>query len=316
MYNFKHTFKRTVITALKLAVVTGCFYVIYEKLAINNAVSWEEFYGSLSLIFDSGFLIIGCLLTFSLCNWLLEILKWKLLVGTQQTINFKMAVRQCLSALTVSMATPNRIGDYVAKALYYSKKQTKTIIVLNAIGQFTQLFITLIFGIFGLVFLYLNFGFGTLIWFKFLWILAMVILIVLLSKKGRFYSRRVNQFYKSLSISLHLKVLAISLMRFLIFSHQFYFFMILFNLQVDYLSSMTAIFSMYLLASIIPTLTIFDWAVKGSAAVVIFGFLHVESLPILEISIMMWLLNFALPALFGSFFVLQFKTSKAIAPSL
>lgn len=316
MYNLKHTFYRFISPMLKLAVVTGCFYVIYQKLVTNNMVTSGEFYGSLSLIFDSGFLIISYLLTFSLCNWLLEILKWKLLVGTQQIINFKMAARQCLSALTVSLATPNRVGDYVAKALYYSKNQTKTIVVLNAIGQFTQLFITLIFGILGLIYLYLIFGFETSIPFNFLWILAAIILIVLLSKKGRFYGSRINQFYRSLSISLHLKILAISLMRYLIFSHQFYFLMVFFNLQVAYLPSMTAIFSMYLLASIIPTLAIFDWAVKGSAAVVIFGFLHYKSLPILEISIIMWLLNFALPAFLGSFFVLQFKTSKAIATSL
>ncbi len=316
MYNLKHTFKQVAKPMIKLAVVSGCFYFIYLKLATNTSVSWNEFSNSLKLIFDKGFLIIIFVFILSAINWLLEILKWKVLVNTQQKLNYKSALKQCLSALTASLITPNRVGDYVAKAIYYPKDKAKKIVGLNAIGQFTQLFITLVFGIMGLIYMYLNFGLNASINLNFIWILVAVILILSMSKYGRFYINRVKQFYISIPLLSHLKVLGISLLRYVVFSHQFYLLILVFGLQIVYLPSMMAIFSMYLLASIVPPLAILDWAVKGSVAVFVFGFLHANTFLILEISLLMWALNFAIPALIGSVFVFQYKTSKALAPSL
>ena len=282
---------------------------------VNNAVSKNEFYSSLALIFDSGFLFIAFILCLSLSNWLLEILKWQILVSTNQTISFKTAAKQCLSALTVSLLTPNRIGDYLAKALYYTKNQTKTILKLNAIGQFSQLFITLIFGGLGLLYLHFNFGFVASINPSLLLIFVALMLLVIFIFKAQFYNHRAKQLYGAIKLSIMINTLLISLLRYLIFSHQFYSLMLVFNLQINYFMSMMAIFSMYFLASVVPTFSLFDWAIKGSVAVFVFSFLEVNALAILEISLLMWMLNFALPALWGSVFVFQFKTAKPIAQS-
>ena len=64
---------------------------------------------------------------------------------------------------------------------------------------------------------------------------------------------------------------------------------------------------MYFIASILPSLTIFDWAIKGSVAIFLFGFVEVNALTIVTITTLMYVLNFAVPALFGSIFVLNFK---------
>ena len=74
---------------------------------------------------------------------------------------------------------------------------------------------------------------------------------------------------------------------------------------------MIVISSMYLLASIIPSLAVFDVLIKTSVAVYLFSFLDVDELTILSISTLMWLLNFILPSMFGSYFVLNFKVPKA-----
>jgi hypothetical protein len=54
---------------------------------------------------------------------------------------------------------------------------------------------------------------------------------------------------------------------------------------------------------------IFDWLVKGSVAVSLFGFFGVDELVILSITSLMWMLNFALPSLVGMIFVLTFDES-------
>ncbi len=63
---------------------------------------------------------------------------------------------------------------------------------------------------------------------------------------------------------------------------------------------------MYMIASIVPMLSVFDFVLKGTVAIWVFSFLGVEPIRILTITTLMWLLNIALPALIGSYFVLTF----------
>ena len=68
---------------------------------------------------------IVLLLLFTLINWLLEIKKWKILAQRVMEISLIEATRQSLSSLTFSLITPNRIGEYGAKALYFKKEKRK-----------------------------------------------------------------------------------------------------------------------------------------------------------------------------------------------
>ena len=79
------------------------------------------------------------------------------------------------------------------------------------------------------------------------------------------------------------------------------------GIETDYMTLMNLIFCMYFIASIVPGLGIFDWVIKGSVAVWLFGFIDLNELTILSIATIMWILNFAIPALLGSIFVLNFK---------
>ena len=54
-------------------------------------------------------------------------------------------------------------------------------------------------------------------------------------------------------------------------------------------------------------LSLFDVVLKGSVAIWVFTFFNIEPLTILSITTIMWLLNFVLPAIIGSYFVLTFK---------
>jgi len=66
---------------------------------------------------------------------------------------------------------------------------------------------------------------------------------------------------------------------------------------------------MYLITSLIPMLFIFDVVVKGSVAIWLFGYLNVPELSILSVVSLMWILNFVLPSIVGSYFVFNFNPS-------
>lgn len=315
MYNILDKYKQAIIFLLKLAIVTGAFYFIFQQLASNQLLSLTQLKQQIAVLFSKNRWLLLLLLLFTDVNWILEIFKWKTLASHEKKIIFFEAFEQCLASLTVSIITPNRIGEYGAKALYFEKKQRKKIMVLNLMGNLSQLAVTLVFGILGIFFLSASFeialfSFNTL---KFLLIASVLLLLFFIGKNSRIikkikeYAHKIYNYSKELPLKILTKTLGYAVFRYLVFSHQFYFFLRLFQVDADYITLISLIFSTYLIASVIPSLAVFDWVIKGSVAVFIFGFIEVSPLTIVSITTFMWLLNFAIPALMGSVFVLNFK---------
>ena len=86
--------------------------------------------------------------------------------------------------------------------------------------------------------------------------------------------------------------------------------LLIFDIEIGLEVAFGAIFTMYLLASIIPSIHLMDVAIKGSVAVYLFGQIGIESWKIIAITSLMWFFNLVLPVLIGSVFVLQFKPNK------
>jgi len=315
MYNILDKYKQAIIFLLKLAIVAGAFYFVWHQLFTNELLSFTQLKQQISILFSENIWLLLLLFLFTDVNWILEIFKWKTLASHEKKITFFEAYEQCLASLTVSVITPNRIGEYGAKAFYFEKKQRKKIMVLNLIGNLSQLTVTMVFGIFGIFFLSTYFEVGLPIFntHKFLLIVSVLLLLFFIGKnlgiikKFKEYALKVFNYSKEIPLKILTKTLGYAVFRYLIFSHQFYFFLRLFQVDADYFTMMSLIFSTYFIASIIPSLAIFDWVIKGSVAVFIFGFIHINPLTIVSITTFMWLLNFAIPAILGSIFVLNFK---------
>ncbi|RED46717.1 lysylphosphatidylglycerol synthase-like protein [Winogradskyella eximia] len=305
---------------IKLSIVVGAFYFIYSKITKNESLEFSTFLSFLNEnnVFSTKNISILILLSFF--NWFFEILKWQHLVGTLKHISFISALEQSLGGLTASLITPNRIGDYGAKAIYFTKKLRTKIVLLNLLGNMAQMTVTTLFGLVGLFF-FLNAYSIDINFYKvtrFASIILIIGLLVLFGvKQKRFKIKGVSftailTFIKSISIKTHSLNLALSFIRYLIFSFQFYYLLIAFGVDISYANAMMAITSMYVLASIVPTISIFDVVVKGSIAVFLFDYLHISELTILSITTTMWLLNFVIPSIIGSYFVLNFKLTNLI----
>jgi len=254
---------------------------------------------------------IVLLLLFTLINWLLEIKKWKILAQRVMEISLIEATRQSLSSLTFSLITPNRIGEYGAKALYFKKEKRKEVLLLNFVGNFYQLLTTILLGIIGVVYLiaYFSFSFITIQKSILIVLVAIIFSTVLffLQKKFQFLNRWIKKIIEAIRFKNNTSILFLSLLRYLVFSHQFYFLLMIYDVDISYLNAMSGIVSMYLIASCIPIISLFDFVVKGSVAILVFSLFNVNILSVLSITTIMWIFNFAFPATLGSYFVLQFK---------
>ena len=317
-YDVPYKTKQFFFVLIKLSVVVGAFYFIYSKLAENENMQFNEFIAFLNKndTFSSKNIIF--LVILSNFNWFFEILKWHFLVKTIKKISFRDALEQSLGGLTASLITPNRIGDYGAKAVYYAKQFRKRIVLLNLLGNIAQMTITTSFGVIGFI-IFVNRYQIDINYYKltkFVFILILISLFAVFGIKHKRFSvkgysiNNIIGYIKSIPIKTHSTNLFLSLIRYLIFSFQFYYLLTIFGIDVDYSKAMVLITSMYFLASIVPSISIFDIVIKGSVAVFLFGYVEVNELTILSIITIMWTLNFAIPSLFGSYFVLNFKLPK------
>ena len=100
------------------------------------------------------------MLFLTIINHFIEIGKWKILTNNVNKNSWLEATKQSLASLTLSLITPNRIGEYGAKALYYTNDKRKQILLLNFAGNFYQLVITIVLGAIGLVYLSTYFSFS------------------------------------------------------------------------------------------------------------------------------------------------------------
>jgi hypothetical protein len=302
---------------IKLSIVIGAFYFIYNRLTTNEHLNFIVFIDFLKendafSMKNTLFLLIS-----TLFNWFFEILKWKNLVQIVQNISFYDALKQSLSALTASLFTPNRIGDYAAKAIYFKSSERRKIMLLNLLSHMMQMSVTTVFGIIGICFFIYTYN-PEISYYKlgrFIIILAIILSFTIFGAKQTrftikgFSFQKVKDFVTDISKRTHIKNAAFSITRYLIFSFQFYFLLKLFGVGVFYFNAMIVITTMYLLASIIPSVFIFDVIVKGSVALYVFEIAGVNDLTILSIITLMWILNFVLPSIIGSFFILQFNAT-------
>lgn len=318
MYNsLQYKTKQFLFLLVKLAIIVGALYFIYNKIVHNEHLDFYVFAQQLESKIFSNYGLLFTLLAFTILNWFFEILKWETLASFCQKISFFDSAKQSLSSLTASLFTPNRIGEYGAKAVYFGKGNRRKIMLLNLLSNINQMSTTVLFGSVGLIYFLSHFpveieGFRLR---KLVYILAFLIAFVFFGKKygfkkiRGFYIDKIISFVKSIPLKIHAATFFFSCIRYLIFSHQFYFLLYTFNVNIDYTTTMALISSMYLIASLVPSLAFFDWLIKGSVAVWIFSFVQADELIIISISLIMWILNFGLPAIIGSYFVLNFSFS-------
>ena len=122
-----------------------------------------------------------------------------------------------------------------------------------------------------------------------------------------------------------IKLLLISFLRYIVFSIQFWLMLKVFGVELEFVSGIVLISVVFFCMTIIPTFAISEVGVRTSVAVFIIGsyYLH-QNYPLTSIenldsvnpdfsaavivsSFSLWLINLALPALIGSFFILRLR---------
>ena len=303
MISIPHKAKQFLVFTIKFLIVIGAFYFIYDQISSNSKLDWNKFQNL--VVEKTAISTMVFILLFSVANRYLEILKWQNLASFIHPISVGEASKQVLGALTAGIFTPNGLGEYAGKALFFKKEQTKQVIFLNLICNGIQMILTIVFGIIGLLLI----GY----WKWSLGIIAIAIVLIFtsfLSKNITIKGYSIQKLFHKINEipkKIHRKNIALGILRYIVFSHQYYVLFLVFDVDLPYLTLIGSISAVYFLASSLPSFQFLDFAVKGSVAVFFFGKLGINEWIVIFISTLMWFLNVVLPVIIGAYFVMRFK---------
>ncbi|MGL5273984.1 Lysylphosphatidylglycerol synthase TM region [Myroides marinus] len=304
--------KQYLVLLIKILVVSAAFYYIYNQLSNDETLDFHILSEVVSK--PENYLAIFALMCLTFSNRFVEILKWQNLSSLIKPVSVGQAAKQVLSALTLGIFTPNGIGEYAGKALYFEKKDAPRVIFLNMVCNGVQVIYAIVFGLIGLSILN---QFHEIIPNTYLYIVYGIIAVVFtllfsirnFAIKGYSIQTIVN-LLNEIPKKKHRKNLFLALLRYASFTHQYVILYYLFGVDIPYFELLCAVSAIYLMASSLPNFQFLEFAVKGSIAMFIFTALDVNQWVVALVATLIWLLNIVLPISIGSYFVLTFKVKR------
>jgi hypothetical protein len=258
-------------------------------------------------------------------NWTIESLKWKIALKPVQPIRFLQAFKAILAGTCIASFTPNRVGEYLGRMLYVDNGNKVLSVTSTILCSMSQMLVTLGAGTMGiLLFSSLPFYFGiswiTPSFFRIAAFLAGVGAVGLGLVYFRFdpLVRRLNKWIRKNRIAISLpenfqflpllRILLLSAVRYSVFLLQYFLLFSLFGIPLDPQQVFTGVSVMFVLMSIIPTLTFLtDLGFRWLAGIQIFQVYTTNTAGILAVSLGIWLINLIIPALIGSLLILRIK---------
>lgn len=276
-----------------------------------------------SLVSTKIFLLVAVMILM-LINWGIEALKWKISIRKIQQVSFLKAFKATLSGVSFSVSTPNRVGEYLGRMLYMEEGKRLQVISATIVGSISQLIVTLVMGWMGLVILFPVIRAAEL--FSTIWIqviiygvLAGLVVLVLFyfrlswmvkwvqklpgAKRFAFLFSAVEEFDSLLLVRL----LALSVLRFLVFVVQYYVLFVLFDVNVSWWISFWAVNVSFLVLAIIPTIAIAELPQRGAIVSTIMKLFTTNILGVNLATVCIWFINLILPAIAGSLLILTLR---------
>lgn len=319
--------KKSLNIGLRALIALLAFWFIYHQVFstgdfanFSSDFSQKLFYPSFRLLILSVFILMPL-------NWGIEALKWKILINYVERVSYFNSFRSVLTGISMSLFTPNRVGEFFGRVFTLRLSDPFKGVLLTIAGSISQLITTLLFGLISTIFYIQQYVCFTQTWQWFFYagiiIFALVTgaLLVMLFLRAPVLSARVHSLIRpgwqkiheyiavlqSVSRNTLLKVLLLSLSRYVVFSVQFYILLRAFSLDIPFFSAFILISMTYFVMTAIPTVALVDLGIRGSVAIYFISMYFpgnsLVATSILSATTLIWIINLALPALFGLLFL-------------
>jgi hypothetical protein len=326
---------------LKIIIITASFgYISYQLFFNENYTKVMQLFSS-SYSLKKTILMLLIIIVLMMINWSIEAYKWRYLINKIEKISFAKALKAILSGLSVSTFTPNRVGEFLGRVFILKKANPWKAIFITILCSMSQLMITLLIGSISLiVYILVYYSKHQVLPMYIFYIFIGLLIIANFSIFSVFFnvsfiSKWLNLLMKPKwrKMKAYLKVfsffkfnelrntLLFSFSRYLVFSFQFYLLLKFFGLPLNIFEGFFLISLIYFVLSAIPSIAIAEIGIRGSVAVGVFDFYYNSTLNlnvnynfgVIAASSVLWLINIALPAFIGNYYVMElnfFKDTK------
>jgi hypothetical protein len=296
---------------------------VYQQVAATQDLSlqWQKLKETISRNGISPLLFILLLM---FLQWFLEAIKWKILLKNIVSISWADAFRSILSGITVSVVTPNRLGEFAGRIIHLPNGTRLEGTAFTFIGNLAQLIITCLMGS---IFLYVGYdqlkgqlnAEESVYSVDLLLILAPIatLLMLLVYFSSSWIMQKLGHWKLLRVFSAHLMVLSrtsttrlgwvliLSFIRYGIFIVQYLIVFRFTGLSSELMVLATSVSVMLLWLSIVPTFSFMEMGVRWQFALLLFPTIGSPPLAIPIAVTIIWLVNFIIPAFLGAFAFLK-----------
>ena len=262
-------------------------------------------------------LLLFLLIVFMLMQWLLEAVKWQLLLKQLIDLPLHKAVFMIFTGISFSIATPNRFGEFIGRIMHLPKGIQLQGTGYTFIGNFAQLIATCIAGSIGIYFFQADIantkavGLSTIVSiFLYLGPLITLFCLFIYFKSGFFFSsvaeiKLFNNWkdkflqLSQLSRRLLLQLLLLSLFRYCIFLIQYGFIFEITEIGVGFAEICISISVMLFWLSVLPTISLVELGLRWQLSILLFAPYTTNVFGLTMGITLIWLLNMVLPAGIG-----------------
>ena len=312
-------------------MISLVYLFLFFELSKNNQNIWQGIFSNtnhlqVNYIWFAMFLMP--------INWLIESSKWRYLVKRIEQVNIWSAFQAVLAGTAISIFTPNRIGDYLGRIFILKEGDRIDGTVATIVGNISQLIITIIMGS-AAIFYFMDdissyfFGCHSTLSI-YLRILIIIIDVLVLYTFFQFpkLEERLNKDFEIFRYPIirHLNLLAdyktnelinvllFSLLRFMVYSFQFYLLFLAFHIDLGFIEGILFVFLIFFGITIIPSIALAELGIRGIISIFIFNILWANALlgddietSLVSATSLLWLINLAIPAIIGGLFIFKLR---------
>ncbi len=249
-------------------------------------------------------------------NWLTESVKWKIIVSETQKITLKTAIKSVLAGFSTGFITPNRVGDFVGRILFLNQINRKTGITLSLINSLSQNIVIALFGIPAALLFFAKSDHQSQFSLNYFILVSIILILLILfyiflpriSKKIR--SEKIGLFIKGISnysYQKQLSILLFGVIRFVIFSVQYYALLRFFGVQINVFEAFIAIPANYLFVTFTPSAGFSEPVIRSSYAAFFVGEFSPQTLGIVLSGTGIWIINYVVSMIIGNIFIVGVK---------
>jgi len=278
-----------------------CAVAIYNKVASNDNLN--EFGDQIKQQFYTiGFFQWAVLVILFVLNYLMESIKWKLVLAELNPTSILKSYKSVLVGQAFAFFTPARSGDYVGRILFLEAGNKLKGLAQMAWASYAQLLITLFFGSIGLFY---NLPF--LPWLK--WVGPFIVAAAWLIY---FHPGNFTGWLKKLSLlqiktTLKGQLLLFAFLKYCVFILQYTWVVNIFNIPIGLLDLWVALSVLFFCLSLIPSIALTDVVIRGQLIVLLLSPFYDNGLMLICVSTIIWSVNFLLPAIIGSILIINYR---------